>query len=109
MPRCTAQSLLPKPLLSVLTCDRPCSIVELLVHVDRVFDDDACTCGYHLAQHVYTYAACVSCYSSSYICILPSHAFVVYFSMANVDAPCEVDGSVGYYHHSSTTLCTRLE
>jgi hypothetical protein len=63
-PRCTAQSLLPKPLLSVLTCDRPCSIVELLVHIDRVFDDDACTRGYHLAQHVYTYAACVSCYSS---------------------------------------------
>jgi hypothetical protein len=77
-------------------CNRPCSIVELLVHIDRVFDDDACTRGYHLAQHVYTYAACVSCYSSSYICILPSHAFVVYFSMTNVDAACEVDNSAGY-------------
>jgi hypothetical protein len=38
------------------------------------------------------------------ICIPSNHAFVVYFSMANVNAACGADDSVGYYHHSLTTL-----
>jgi hypothetical protein len=59
--------------------------------------DDACTHGCCLAQHgIHVCRLRVMLFIIIIICILSNHAFVVYFSMTNVDAACEVDDSAGY-------------